>query len=90
MIEKSEISREVNILLLEKFDIDVDQIARGARVKKEDNLSLRWDLGLDSITCLELMMDIEARWNIRIPDVGFNTLGEVKEAIYKSIQEAKS
>jgi acyl carrier protein len=65
--------------LVEKFDVDADTIT------PESNLS---DLGLDSLSIVELVFDVEDEYDIEISeeDAKFATLGEAAEVVDKLVK----
>lgn len=66
-------------LLVEKFDVDPDKIT------PESNLT---DLGLDSLSIVELVFDVEDEFDIEVSedDVDFKTLGEAAALFDKLIK----
>lgn len=65
--------------LVEKFDVDAEIIS------PESNLS---DLGLDSLSIVELVFDVEDEYDIEISeeDAKFATLGEAAELVDKLVK----
>lgn len=66
-------------LLVEKFDVDPDKIT------PESNLT---DLGLDSLSIVELVFDVEDEFDIEVSedDADFKTLGEAAALFDKLIK----
>lgn len=69
-------------LLVEKFDVDPDKIT------PESNLT---DLGLDSLSIVELVFDVEDEFDIEVSedDADFKTLGEAAALFDKLINADK-
>ncbi len=69
-------------LLVEKFDVDPDKITPEARLS---------DLGLDSLSIVELVFDAEDEFDIEISedDTDFKTLGEAAALIEKLVTVGK-
>jgi len=69
-------------LLVEKFDVESSQI------RPEANLM---DLGLDSLSIVELVFDAEDEFDIEISedDADFKTLGEAAALIEKLVEAGK-
>ena len=69
-------------LLVEKFDVE------RSKIRPEANLM---DLGLDSLSIVELVFDAEDEFDIEISedDADFKTLGEAAALIEKLIQADK-
>ena len=69
-------------LLVEKFDVDADKIT------PESNLT---DLGLDSLSIVELVFDVEDEFDIEVSedDADFKTLGEAAALFDKLINADK-
>ena len=65
--------------LVEKFDVDAEKISAGS------NLS---DLGLDSLSIVELVFDVEDEYDIEISeeDANFASLGQAAELVEKLVK----
>ena len=65
--------------LVEKFDVDAEKIS------PESNLS---DLGLDSLSIVELVFDVEDEYDIEISeeDANFASLGEAAKLVEKLVK----
>ena len=65
--------------LVEKFDVDAEKIS------PESNLS---DLGLDSLSIVELVFDVEDEYDIEISEehANFASLGEAAELVEKLLK----
>ena len=65
--------------LVEKFDVDAEKIT------PESNLS---DLGLDSLSIVELVFDVEDEYDIEISeeDANFASLGEAAELVERLVK----
>jgi len=69
----SNVSQGVYQLLMDQFEIDVDQLAPEAR--------LRDDLDLDSLDAADLLIALEKRFGVRIPEEAarqMKTVGEIE------------
>ena len=80
-----DVAQDVMAIIKKKVRVERDQIAM------EDKLT---DLGLESLDALELVFDIEEKFNIEIPvnanDAnigGFQTVGDVVRAVEKLVAE---
>ncbi len=65
---------------LRKIVTDAVLAACTARAEIEDNETLRWDLGIDSLNMMAIVMDIEAGAGIEISDDDLDscqTLGDL-------------
>lgn len=65
--------------LVEKFDVDAEKIS------PESNLS---DLGLDSLSIVELVFDVEDEYDVEISeeDANFASLGQAAELVEKLVK----
>lgn len=65
-------------LLVEKFDIPTEKITPEADLK---------DLGLDSLSIVEMVFDVEDEFDIEISeeDANFKTLGEAAELVERLV-----
>ena len=80
-ITKDTILSRVQVLLSQRHNIDPKQIRYDTSVTHE--------LGLYSLDLIELMMDLEKEYNIKIPDVPqepIQTVGNFIELIAKHMQ----
>lgn len=69
-------------LLIEKFDVPEDKITPDAELT---------DLGLDSLSIVELVFDVEDEFDIEISedDADFKTLGGAVALVERLVQEKK-
>jgi acyl carrier protein len=80
-----DIRSEIQNLLSERFEVEKSKIV--------DSVSLTTDLGIDSFEVVELLYELELKYNIRIPndDIGkLRTIGEVVGYLSKKIGDTNS
>lgn len=76
------VHQKVSNMLIEKLNIEASQITPNANFIK--------DLGIDSLDYIELIMEFEQTFNIRIPDTEgeqIKTVGQAVSYIEKKIAE---
>ncbi len=76
------VHQKVSTMLIEKLGIEASQITPNANFIK--------DLGIDSLDYIELIMEFEQTFNIRIPDTEgeqIKTVGQAVSYIEKKIAE---
>ena len=76
-MDRSEILELLKTMLKEKYDVDPDSLTGASR---QD------EIGLDSMTMVDLMMDIETALDIQFPDLNLPknpSLDEIVELIAK-------
>ncbi len=74
--------QRVSTMLIEKLNIEASQITPNANFIK--------DLGIDSLDYIELIMEFEQEFNIRIPDTEgeqIKTVGQAVAYIEKKLAE---
>ena len=76
-----ELIEEVKEIIAEKLSVDKDDITL--------DKSFTADLGADSLDTVELIMEFEKQFDIKIPDDKSETIQNVGDAI-KFIEEAKA
>ena len=79
MASREEVHEQVREILVERLDIDEGDVTEEA--------SLRDDLKADSLDLVELIMDLEERFGVKISDEeaqGIGTVGEAVDFIVKS------
>ncbi len=77
-MDKTQILKLLKALLKEKYDVDPDSLTGASR---QD------DIGLDSMTMVDLMMDIETAMDFQFPDLNIPknpSLDEIVELIARS------
>ncbi len=72
-LQKSEILEEVKEALSEHLGVDVETI--------NENSKLVDDLGADSLDLVELTMDLEEKFEMKIPDEDVGKLTDVKSIV---------
>lgn len=80
-MEKEEIVRAVNGLLIQEFEIDEKEIRPGAHLKD--------DLGLESLDFVDIAVMVKKRFGIKIKGkdmLSLKTLGDAYELIYNHYQ----
>jgi acyl carrier protein len=70
---RDEVFDQVKEILVERLDIDEDDITMEAH--------LRDDLKADSLDLVELIMDLEERFGVKISDEEAQSIGTVGEAV---------
>lgn len=78
MSDNKEIAKRVKSIILEKLDVEEDDIT--------DDAAFIDDLGADSLDTVEMIMELEDEFDLEIPDEVAEKLTTVGEAI-KFIQE---
>ena len=73
MANRDEVFDQVKEILVERLDIDEDDITLEAH--------LRYDLKADSLDLVELIMDLEERFGVKISDEEAQGIGTVGEAV---------
>lgn len=73
MANRDEVFDQVKEILVERLDIDEDDITLEAH--------LRDDLKADSLDLVELIMDLEERFGVKISDEEAQGIGTVGEAV---------
>ena len=73
MANRDEVFDQVKEILVERLDIDEDDITMEA--------NLRDDLKADSLDLVELIMDLEERFGVKISDEEAQGIGTVGEAV---------
>lgn len=73
MANREEVFDQVKEILVERLDIDEDDITTEAH--------LRDDLKADSLDLVELIMDLEERFGVKISDEEAQGIGTVGEAV---------
>jgi acyl carrier protein len=79
------VQEKVKAMLVSKLSIEASQITPSANFIK--------DLGIDSLDYIELIMEFEREFDIRIPDTEgeqLKTVGQAVEYIEKKLTEPKS
>ena len=80
MASREEVYDQVREILVERLDIDEGDVALEA--------SLRDDLKADSLDLVELIMDLEERFAIKISDDEAQSIGTVGDAVDFIIERA--
>ena len=73
MASREEVYEQVREILVERLDIDEADVTEEA--------SLRDDLKADSLDLVELIMDLEERFGVKISDDEAQQIGTVGEAV---------
>lgn len=73
MASREEVHEQVREILVERLDIDESDVTEEA--------SLRDDLKADSLDLVELIMDLEERFGVKISDDEAQSIGTVGEAV---------
>ncbi|RKY98669.1 MAG: acyl carrier protein [Candidatus Hydrothermota bacterium] len=68
-----DIMKELKGIIIEKLSVTEDQITEGARFQE--------DLGADSLDVVELVMAIEEKFNIEVPDEDAEKIRTVGDAV---------
>lgn len=85
--DTEEISAELRNIVSKVMDTRVDRIVFTA------DMSIRDDLGLHSVDLLQLVFEVEQKWNIEIEDTEFktlNTVADVVQMIHNKVAAAKT
>ena len=77
----SEIADRVKAIIIDKLGVSEDQVTPEATFAQ--------DLGADSLDTVELIMDLENEFDVKIPDDQTNTINTVGDAI-KFIEDNKA
>jgi acyl carrier protein len=77
------IAEDVKAIIVEKLGVDASEVTETA--------SFQNDLGADSLDIVELIMDFEKQFDIKIPDEDagdkITTVGEAYDYIWSRLQE---
>jgi acyl carrier protein len=73
LASREEVHEQVREILVERLDIDEGDVTEDA--------SLRDDLKADSLDLVELIMDLEERFGVKISDDEAQSIGTVGEAV---------
>ncbi|MBM3680710.1 MAG: acyl carrier protein [Actinobacteria bacterium] len=73
MAERAEVLAKVQEILVERLDVDPDAITESAH--------MRDDLQADSLDLVELIMDLEENFGVKISDEEAQSIGTVGEAV---------
>ena len=80
-MNRQEIEKKVNDILVDKLGVDYSEI--------NANTQLKEDLNADSLDAMELIMEFERVFEIRIPDEKINDFSSLNVSdIYNYIDEA--
>ena len=74
-MEYEEIVKKVKDIIVDKLGVEASEVT--------DTASFTNDLGADSLDTVELLMDLEKVFGIKIPDEETSTIVTVKDAIDK-------
>ena len=77
----SEIAEKVKSIIVDKLGVGVDEVTPEATFQQ--------DLGADSLDIVELMMQLENEFDVKIPEDDANKISTVGEAI-QFIEDAKA
>ena len=80
MASREEVFDQVKEILVERLEVEESDVSMDA--------SLRDDLKADSLDQVELIMDIEERFGIKIPDEDAQSLGTVGDAVDYIVEHA--
>lgn len=78
MATREEIFAEVRNVLVEQLGIDESEITEGSRFQK--------DLDADSLDLVELIMELEDKFDIKIPDEDARKIGTVGQVVDYSLE----
>ncbi len=81
MASREEVHEQVREILVERLDIDEADVTEDA--------SLRDDLKADSLDLVELIMDLEERFGVKISDDEAQSIGTVGEAVNFIVKAAE-
>ena len=73
MASREEVFEQVKEILVERLDVDESDVTMEAH--------LRDDLKADSLDLVELIMDLEERFGVKISDEDAQSIGTVGEAV---------
>lgn len=80
-MNRQEIEKKVNDILVDKLGVDYSEINANAKMEE--------DLNADSLDAVELIMEFEREFEIRIPDEKINDFNSLNVSdIYNYIDEA--
>ena len=80
-MNRQEIEKKVNDIIVDKLGVDYSEI--------NANTQLKEDLNADSLDAMELIMEFEREFEIRIPDEKINDFNSLNVSdIYNYIDEA--
>jgi acyl carrier protein len=80
LASREEVFDQVKEILVERLEVEESDVSMDA--------SLRDDLKADSLDQVELIMDIEERFGIKIPDEDAQSLGTVGDAVDFIVEHA--
>ena len=72
---EEEIVKQVKAIIVDKLGVEVSEVTESANFTN--------DLGADSLDTVELLMEFERVFGIKIPDEETSTIATVKDAIDK-------
>ena len=78
-MEYEEIVMKVKDIIVDKLGVEASEVT--------DTASFTNDLGADSLDTVELLMDLEKVFGIKIPDEETSTIVTVKDAIDKVVEK---
>lgn len=79
IMEYEEIVKKVKDIIVDKLGVEASEVTETA--------SFTNDLGADSLDTVELLMDLEKVFGIKIPDEETSTIVTVKDAIDKVVDK---
>lgn len=79
IMEYEEIVKKVKDIIVDKLGVEASEVTETA--------SFTNDLGADSLDTVELLMDLEKVFGIKIPDEETSTIVTVKDAIDKVVEK---
>lgn len=80
-MNRQEIEKKVNDILVDKLGVDYSEINANAKMEE--------DLNADSLDAMELIMEFEREFEIRIPDEKIDVFNSLNVSdIYNYIEEA--
>lgn len=74
-MEYEEIVKKVKAIIVDKLGVEPSEVT--------DNANFANDLGADSLDTVELLMEFEKVFGIKIPDEETSTIATVKDAVDK-------
>jgi acyl carrier protein len=80
---KNDIIKKVNEIIAESLDVDLEEVTPEA--------SLTEDIGADSLELVDLTMDFEDEFDVKIESAELaeiNTVGEITELLLKKLEVA--
>lgn len=72
-MERNTIEVRVYAILVDKLGVDIDEVC--------EDCNLQDDLGMDSLDCVEIIMEIEKEFNLIISDEEADSIMYVKDII---------